>query len=84
MNNEESIDVFPKIMAQQKRSFFFGIVSVRIFIEDRYPECEEHRSKYKNFINIRVFWKQFSWCFRTYHLYDEDFIKYEWKISKWK
>lgn len=45
----------PVTKFDQTYKFLLGIVSIRVLIEDRRPDLEEYRSKYKNFLWVRIF-----------------------------
>lgn len=45
----------PVTKFDQTYKFLFGIVSIRVLIEDRRPDLEEYHSKYKNFLWVKVF-----------------------------
>ena len=60
--------LFPEIVLEKDISFCFGLARLMYWVEDRKTTTKQDR--YKNFVWIRVLWKQWRWSYRTNYLYD--------------
>ena len=55
----------PVVVKDYNKSFMFGLVSIDYYVEDRRPDLETYKGKYKHYITVKIFYKQYNWLFRT-------------------
>lgn len=58
-----SKDSLPIVVHTWSRNFI--IMSITYEIEDRRPDLKEYPSKYKHFLEVRILFTRYRWCFHT-------------------
>jgi hypothetical protein len=71
MNSEGQL--LHREMKHVKWTYLFGLISINYFVEDRRSDLtfEVHPTRYKHYIDIKVFGNRYNWTFRTPYAYEQ-------------